>query len=199
MDPVAWHVERAQTATKAAGLAEQVTIRLGRAEFLPEDSASIDTIWCRDVIEVLPDLRRALVEMRRVLRPGGYLVAYTNILNGPVDPVETAAIHEPLGNVITNLVEPELAASFSAAGFRVDNKHVVGTRWREHLEEHNQTVSRDLLRLARLRRDLDRTITRYGQDAYRVAEASLQWGVQQFLGRFIPVIYTLSPHASRGH
>lgn len=115
LDPVAWHIERAQAAVDAAGLGGQITIRLGVAEDLADETASIDAIWCRDVIEVLPDLPGALAEMRRVLRPDGYLIAYTNVLRGPVDPVETATIHKPLGNVVANLVEPDLEAAFRAA------------------------------------------------------------------------------------
>ena len=82
LDPVPWHVQRALTMVDEAGLAGQIAIRLGVAENLVEPSASIDTIWCRDVIEVLPELPTALAEMRRVLRPGGHLIAYTNILQG---------------------------------------------------------------------------------------------------------------------
>ena len=65
-----------------------------------------------------------------------------------------------------------------APGFDMITKHVVGTQWREHLEEHDHVVSHDLLRLARLRRDPERIIERYGHAAYRTAEASLQWGLQ---------------------
>jgi len=39
-----------------ASLAGKITVRLGVAEDVAEETASIDTIWCRDVIEVLPDL-----------------------------------------------------------------------------------------------------------------------------------------------
>ena len=197
LDPVPWHVGRARTAVDAAGLAGQITIRLGVAEDLDEETASIDTIWCRDVIEVLPELPTALAEMRRVLRPGGHLIAYTNLQRGPVDPGETATIHEPLGNVVANLAEADLEAAFGAVGFAIDAKHVIGTEWREYLEEHDHAVSRDLLRLARLRRNPDRFIERYGPDAYRTAEASLQWGLHQFLGRFVPVIYVLAATSTR--
>lgn len=47
------------------------------------------------------------------------------------------------------------------------------------------------------RRNPDRVIERYGQDAYRTAEASLQWGLHQFLGRLVPVIYVLTAASSR--
>lgn len=193
LDPVPWHVQRATREVEAAGLTGQIMIRRGAVEDLATESASIDTVWCRDVIEVLPELPVALRQMRRVLRRGGHLIAYTNILNGPIDSVETLTIHEPLGNVVTNLVEPDLETAFDAAGFAIRAKHLIGTEWREYLEEHDQVVSRELLRLARLRRDQDRIVERYGRDAYRTAEASLQWGVHQFLGRFIPVIYVLGP------
>ena len=192
VDPVPWHVQRAQTAVEEASLTDRITIRCGVAENLAEAPASVDVIWCRDVIEVLPDLPTALTQMRRVLRADGHLIAYTNVLHGPIDPVETASIHEPLGNVVANLVEGDLEAGFDAAGFVVVRKHVIGTEWREYIEERNQVVSHELLRLARLRRSRDCVIERYGQDAYRTAEASLQWGLHQFLGRFVPVIYVLA-------
>ena len=179
-----------------AGLGDQVTIRLGVAEDLVEEPASFDIVWCRDVIEVLPDLTTALAQMRRVLRPGGHLIVYTNLLDGPVDAAETASIHEPLGNVVPDLVESDLECSFAVAGFTIKIKHVIGTEWREYLEERDQVVSLELLRLARLRRSRDRVVDRYGQDAFRTAEASLQWGVHQFLGRFVPVIYVLGGTSS---
>jgi cyclopropane fatty-acyl-phospholipid synthase-like methyltransferase len=191
LDPVPWHVQRAEAAVDQAGFSDRITIRLGAAEDLIEEAASFDTVWCRDVIEVLLNLDASLAQIRRVLRPGGQLIAFTNVMNGPVDAAETVAIHEPLGNVTANLVETELEAAFASAGFAIRVKHVIGTEWRERLEEQDQVVSRSLLRLARLRRTRDRVVGRYGHAAYRTAEASLQWEVHQFLGRFIPVIYIL--------
>ncbi|WP_285686164.1 class I SAM-dependent methyltransferase [Actinoplanes sp. NBRC 103695] len=191
VDPVPWHVERARLAVREAGLEDRITVRRGVAEDLAEASGSVDTVWCRDVVEVLPDLDGALAEMRRVLRPGGHVVIYTNVLNGPLDPVETRDIHEPLGNVAGNLVEEDLEAAFARHDLRIVRRDVVGTRWREFIEEHEQWVSRDLLRLARLRRTRDRVIERHGADAFRTAQASLQWGVNQLLGRFVPMIYVL--------
>lgn len=197
VDPVPWHIQRAESAVEVAGLTNQITIRRGVAETLGELSASIDTVWCRDVIEVVPDLPAALKQMRRVLRRGGHLIVFTNVLCGPVDPIETTNIHEPLGNVVANLIEPELEEAFDTAGFAIDTKHVIGTEWREYLEEHEQVVSHQLLRLARLRRNQESVIDRFGHDAYRTADASLQWGLHQFLGRFVPVIYCLEATSPR--
>ena len=134
---------------------------------------------------------------RDALRPAGHLIVYTNLLDGPIDAAETASIHEPLGNVVANLVESDLEDTFADAGFTIKIKHIIGTEWREYLEERDQVVSGELLRLARLRRSRDRVVDRYGEEAFRTAEASLQWGVHQFLGRFVPVIYVAGGTSSR--
>ncbi len=68
---------------------------------------------------------------------------------------------------------------------------VVGTEWREHLEERTQPVSRDLLRLARLRRDRQRIVEAAGEEIYRHIESNLHWGVFQFLGTLLPTVYVL--------
>src|SRR3954451_22255349 len=49
-------------------------VRRGRLEALPWDNASFDVATCLDVVEHVPDDRRALAELRRVVRPGGFLL-----------------------------------------------------------------------------------------------------------------------------
>jgi SAM-dependent methyltransferase len=49
-------------------------VRVGRLEELPWDDATFDLITCLDVIEHVPDDVAALVELRRVARPGGWLL-----------------------------------------------------------------------------------------------------------------------------
>jgi SAM-dependent methyltransferase len=49
-------------------------VRVGRLEELPWADASFDLITCLDVIEHTPDDRMALAELRRVCRPGGWLL-----------------------------------------------------------------------------------------------------------------------------
>ncbi len=56
---------------RARGVAE---IAVGRLEELPWPQDSFDLITCLDVIEHTPDDRAALVELRRVCRPGGFLL-----------------------------------------------------------------------------------------------------------------------------
>jgi ubiquinone/menaquinone biosynthesis C-methylase UbiE len=47
-----------------------VTFETGTVQDLPAASASVDLVWCRDVLCLVEDLGRAYHEFRRVLRPG---------------------------------------------------------------------------------------------------------------------------------
>jgi SAM-dependent methyltransferase len=49
-------------------------VHRGRLEELPFESGSFDLVTCLDVLEHLADDRRALKELRRVTKPGGWLV-----------------------------------------------------------------------------------------------------------------------------
>jgi SAM-dependent methyltransferase len=49
-------------------------VQVGRLEELPWEDATFDLITCLDVIEHTPDDRATLTELRRVVRPGGWLL-----------------------------------------------------------------------------------------------------------------------------
>jgi SAM-dependent methyltransferase len=49
-------------------------VRIGRLEELPWETATFDLITCLDVIEHTPDDRVTLRELRRVCKPGGWLL-----------------------------------------------------------------------------------------------------------------------------
>lgn len=59
---------------RAAKLDRQVELREGDAHRLPFADASFDTVICTFSLCSIPDERRAIAEMHRVLRPGGLLV-----------------------------------------------------------------------------------------------------------------------------
>jgi SAM-dependent methyltransferase len=50
-------------------------VRVGRLEELPWDDGTFDLITCLDVLEHVPDDRVALIELRRVAKPGAWLLA----------------------------------------------------------------------------------------------------------------------------
>jgi SAM-dependent methyltransferase len=70
----------------AARLGEQVPVRWieGTVDDVPLPSGSMDAIHARMVLPFVPDIPEALREFRRVLRPGGRLLASTA---GPLSPI----------------------------------------------------------------------------------------------------------------
>ncbi len=100
-----------------------------------------------------------------------------------------------LANVPDNLNEATVEATFAAADLTVTRKDVIGTEWREYLEERTGPASQALLRLARLRRERAEIIERFGADIYNHVEANLHWEVYQFLGKLQPTMYVLQKPA----
>jgi len=73
IDPMESHLELAgdelATATSVRPeLRGQVSFELGTAEALPVEDASVDLVWCRDVLVHVRELDEAYAEFRRVLR-----------------------------------------------------------------------------------------------------------------------------------
>jgi SAM-dependent methyltransferase len=152
---------------------------------------SFDLVWCRDVIELVEPLDVGISEVARVLRPGGHMVVFTVFATELLEPKEAALLEQSLAVVPENLVEENVEAAFGRAGLRVAVKDPIGTEWREHAEERTQPVSRDLLRLARLRRGRERIIEDVGEEIYGHIESNLHWLAYQFLGKLLPTIYVL--------
>ena len=191
IDPVNWNLERARAAVAAAGLGERIEIRSGVMEKIDQPDDSVDVVWCRDVLEVVPDLEGGLAEVARALKPGGAAVIYTAFATPRLEPREAEAINQPLGNVRRNLDRATVEAAFGRAGFHIARADEIGTEFREFEEERSQRVSDSLLRLARLRRSSAEVIDRFGSDKYDLWEASLQWLAYLFLGKLETVVYVL--------
>ena len=71
-------LEIASDTARRLGLEDRFEVRTANAEDLSEFAdASFDVVCCMELFDHLPDLRRALAEMRRVLKPGGrFLYTY---------------------------------------------------------------------------------------------------------------------------
>jgi ubiquinone/menaquinone biosynthesis C-methylase UbiE len=65
----------AEMAAAARRRAPDAQIEVGDAAQLEWATASMDVVTCLGVLEYLPDAREALAALRRVLRPGGWLIA----------------------------------------------------------------------------------------------------------------------------
>ncbi|MDQ6695979.1 MAG: class I SAM-dependent methyltransferase [Actinomycetota bacterium] len=191
VEPVAVHVERAEAAVQAAGLADRISIRQGVMNELPYPDAHFDLVWCRDVVEQVDELGRALQEVIRVMKPAAHLLLYTTVATDLLTAEDAELMRRHLGNIDGNLDRAALELAFDRAGFAVESVQVIGTEWREYAEERTQPVSRALLRLARLRRQRDDITAQHGQDIYDHIEANLHWELFQFLGKLEPLVYTL--------
>jgi ubiquinone/menaquinone biosynthesis C-methylase UbiE len=190
IDPVDRNVDRAKAAVTAAGLDQRIEIRRGVMEQIEEPDSSVDVVWCRDVLTVVPDLEAGLAEVARVLKPGGATIIYSVFATSRLEPREAAAFR-PLGNVEENLERARVEGAFEQAGFRIERLEEITTEFREYDEERTQPVSNSLLRLARLRRRREEVIQRFGNDKYDLSEASLHWLAYLLLGKLEPIAYVL--------
>jgi SAM-dependent methyltransferase len=101
----------------AAGLARSRghgEVRVGRLEQLPWEDGSFDLITCLDVIEHTPDDRATLRELRRVTRPGGFLLVTV--------PAYQAlwSLHDQANHHYRRYGRRGLRAAAQAAGWRVE-------------------------------------------------------------------------------
>ncbi len=191
IDPVAWHIERAEHAVADAGLQHRIELVQGVMQEVPYPDEHFDLVWCRDVHEQVDELDAALRGTARVLRRGGVMVVYTVFVTDELAASEGQMLDRHLGNVATNLVQRRVEGAFVDAGLVVDHYEAIGPEWREHAEEADRPVSRSLLRLSRLRRQRDHIVDRFGQAVYDHAHANLHWEVYQFLGKLEPTLYVL--------
>ncbi len=191
IDPLAAHVEEAFRLVATAGIDSRVAIERGIVEYLPHRAGTFDLVWCRDVLTLVDDLDRALGEFTRVLSADGHMLIYLNVATDRLESREAERINGPLGNVASSMSQQRIEAAIGLAGLVITEVREIGTEWREYEEERTRPVSDDLLKLARLRRRRDEMISRFGQEAYDAAEASLHWLCYQLLGKLKPLVYLL--------
>jgi 2-polyprenyl-6-hydroxyphenyl methylase/3-demethylubiquinone-9 3-methyltransferase len=88
---------------------------------LPLEHRSVDVVWCSEVLEHVADVAGLLVEVRRVLRPGGRLLA-TVPFHGRAQAALIAltrfeAHFDPLGQHLRFFTRRSLAGTLDAGGF----------------------------------------------------------------------------------
>jgi ubiquinone/menaquinone biosynthesis C-methylase UbiE len=126
-------LDLAQEAARAAGLAN-VQTRVMNAQALDLESGSIDAAIARYSLQFVPDLQRALGEVRRVLKPGGRLAAmvFSTLEKNPYRVLPQAIASRLAGRPFPEpgpgqwaLNDPStLTAAFQQAGFReVEVRH----------------------------------------------------------------------------
>lgn len=195
LDPVPLHCERARQAVADAGLAEAIEVVEGTIESLPLDDASVDWIWCRDVL-VHVDARRGLAECTRVLRPGGAMVAYVTLAAERLEPREATEVAELAAIVPHSFTAAGIEAAAAEAGFVTRRVERIGSEWRERMiEDGDVDTATGLLSIARIDRRRLELVERFGAQAVDVARNGFLWGVYQMLGKLVPTVYVWERNA----
>ena len=142
VDMTSGMLERARRAAIESGLADRVQLHEGLYEALPIPTASVDVVLSNGVLNLAPNKRVVMLEIARVLRPGGRLLLADVVVQRELklearrDPGLWAAC------IAGALPEPELLELAAEVG-------LVGGRIVEHFDAFAGTsadakVSRDL-------------------------------------------------------
>jgi arsenite methyltransferase len=116
LDLTAAMTRRLAREARRAGI-EDLGVVQGSAEQLPLPDASVDSITSNGALNLVPDKRRAVTEMFRVLKPGGRLQLADVVIHRPV----SVDCHEDprlwVECVVGATVKEDLLALFEEAGF----------------------------------------------------------------------------------
>jgi len=192
IDPSPSALVLARRAAEAFGVAGEVDFKSGRIEAIPAEPGSIDFVWCRDTIELVADLEQAFGEVSRVLRPGGRMLIYTMCATDLLSAEEAVLVIENLGVVTQSMQVAYIEGSFKKAGLEIERCDVLGPEWGEYSQEQAGKPGQRLLRVARLLRQPDHYIDRFGRKNYDVAVADYLWHVYRMIGKLSSRVYLLS-------
>lgn len=196
VDPVVYNLKQGSAQVLHLHLEDRVTLLFGRIESIPAREGDFDFIWCRDMLNHVRDLRYALSECMRVLRPGGFMLVYQTFATDLLEPREAARLYPPLAIIPENMSTSYFEAVAQRTGFTLVERDTVGSEWREHWEEDGtRLTSNQLLHIARLRRRRDDYVQTLGRKAYESELANCYWGVYQMLGKLCPQVYVLQKPA----
>jgi SAM-dependent methyltransferase len=193
IDPVERHVELSTVAfAERPDLSNIIEFRLGAAETVPASDSSVDLIWCVDVLSHIESVDVASVEFRRVLREQGRALVYSMMGTERLEPREAEWLWRTMGVVPTSADPSLVEQGFEAGGLKVDQRIVIGTEWGERIEEQSAKASRKLIHAARLLRDPERYIERFGRSAYEIMLGDCHWAVYGLIGKLSRQVWILS-------
>lgn len=196
IDPVPRHIELAnerldKAAKRKPELGKLVRFELGAAEAVPTRDASIDLIWCREVLYHIGSLDKAFAECRRVLRTGGHMLIYQNFRTDRLEPREAEWLWATMRVVPDNANPQHVEAAFAGAGFQIDQCIELTSEWGERAEEATGQAGRQLIHAARLLRAPERYIAQFGHTAYNIKLGDCLWHIYRMIGKLSSRAYLL--------
>jgi ubiquinone/menaquinone biosynthesis C-methylase UbiE len=122
VDVNAAFVVRAREVADLSGRGARVTVHHSTDERVPLADGSVDRVYAKNVLEYVPDLDAVLGELRRVLKPGGRMVASDSdfgfVVIEPLTPAEVTELFEAAAPAFKEpYVGRKLLAAFRRAGF----------------------------------------------------------------------------------
>ena len=185
IDPVQRHLDLAREARRdvATDIASRVSFERGSATRVPAHDASLDLVWCRDVMVHVADPVDAFHEFARVLRPGGYVAAYQMVATDLLSPEEADWLFDVMGVVPASADPRVLDEAIAASGLRVVDTVDLSSEWGEWSQEQEGRAARALLHLARLVRRPERYRAEFGDAAYDVMLGDCRWHVYRMMGK----------------
>ncbi len=161
-------------------------------EALPVGSGVADLVWCRDMLECVPDPEAAVSELARVLKGGGQLVLYVAFTTPALERREAERL-------ITALDMPDWWAhgrrpvedAIARSGLEVRRAEPISPEHQERALLDGGGLARDLAILARLQRERDRCEAAMGRVWYERWRAWLVWAPYLILGKLETVAWDL--------
>jgi SAM-dependent methyltransferase len=196
IDPVERNLAFGRASIAEAGdeLAQQISFRSGRAEAVPVKDASIDLIWCNEVL-MHTDLTQALAEFARVLRPGRFALVH-QVFTGPHMGDREADAFWSDAAAASSMRPRDLEDAVGASGMVVVRQVEYGSEWGEFAEEVSGGGTRRLLHAARLFRSPQRYVDRFGETAYRIMLGDSLWHVYRMIGKLTGYAYVVQKPAA---
>ncbi|WP_374457906.1 class I SAM-dependent methyltransferase [Nocardioides sp.] len=185
IDPVQRHLDLAREARRdlAPDIASRVSFERGSATQVPVADASLDLVWCRDVMLHVAHPEDAYAEFARVLRPGGHVVGYQVVATDLLPTEEADRLFAVMGVVPSSADPVVLDRAIADSGLQVVDTIDLASEWGEWSEEQEGRASRALLHLARLLRRPDRYRAEFGDEAYDVMLGDCRWHVYRMEGK----------------
>ncbi len=196
LDVAQFHVEQGRARAVQEGVSDRVSFVQGDIAALPFEDERFDFLWSRDMLMHVTALPAALAECARVLKSAGYMLLYTTVATGRMEPKEAAWLYASFGLVPESMDQGAVEAAFQAAGFQLRSKEQLGSELMEWVEEHEGRASRELMRLARMLRKPEYYQELLGASRYEVALANYHWALYILLGKLSPTLYVLQKTAS---
>ena len=184
IDPVQRHLDLARTARRdlVPEIASRVSFERGTATALPAPDASLDLVWCRDVMVHVGHPEEAWAEFARVLRPGGHVVSYQVVATDLLPPDEADWLFDVMGVVPPSADARVVDEAITRSGLEVVDSIDLAGEWSEWSQEQEGAGGRALLHLARLMRDPERYRAEFGDAAYDVMLGDCRWHVHRMSG-----------------